>query len=108
MTNILPVRVETYDDAVILYTDETEAVWDVVQSVAGIVPPMVLANIARTAHEFHENGGVSAAAALDAACDDIPPHAPIALLRLGADEAMALGVALQRLGQSLLMGGDAA
>lgn len=105
----LPValEVDTYDDTVILYAEEQDAVWDVVQSVASAVAPTVLASIARAAAQYNEDGGVSAAAALDAACEDIPERAAITLLRMSAQEAIALGIALQRWGMQLLDGGAA-
>ena len=108
--SVLPVSVEInpVTEAVVIYAHEQDAIWAVCQAVAKNVPPMVIANIARASHEFHENGGISAAAALDSACEDIPDRLNIELLRLSGDEAIALGAALQRLGQHLLLGGDAA
>ena len=105
----LPValEVDTFDEAVILYAEERDAVWDVVQSVASAVAPSVLASISRTAAQFHEDGGVTAAAALDDACENIPDRAAITLLRMSAAEAVALGMALQRYGVQLLEGGAA-
>lgn len=105
----LPVAIEvdTFDEAVILYAEERDAVWDVVQSVASVVSPTVLANISRTVAQYHEDGGVSAAAALDDACEDIPERAVVTLLRMSAQEAIALGIALQRWGLQAFDGGAA-
>ena len=107
MTAILPIEFDVFDDTINLYTSETDAVWDVVQSVASVVAPNILANIGRAVHEYHESAGLSEAAALDNACADIPANLPVRLVRLNAYEALALGVALQRYAQQLLAG-DAA
>ena len=98
----LPVAIDLFDDTICLYTTEQEAAWDVVQSVAAVVPPTVLANVARAVHEFNESAGLSAAAAVDNACADIESDTPIRVLRLDAYEALALSAALNRVAIELL------
>lgn len=102
----LPVSIEIdlNNDGIVIYAEERDAVFDVVQSVATSVSPALMGRITRAIEDYNESGGISAAASLDDACDDIPGHAVVQLLRLSAPEALSLGAALQRFALELLAG----